>query len=139
MLSLLSMDYITPKGWSKDTPYSPAVKVGNMIFVAGQTGTDEQGRTVGNGDARAQARQIFTKIKTILKAAGAGLEDVTQLTVFFTDMRDIDAVREVRKEFFKSHKPASASIGITSLAKPEYKLEVQAIAVKEDKPKRRAK
>lgn len=131
------MESITPKGWSKETPYSQALKAGNLIFVAGQTSTDEQGKTVGKDDVKVQARQVFNRIKTILGTAGAGMEDITQMTVFFTDMHDIDAVREVRKEFFKDHKPASASIGVSSLAKPEYKIEVQVIAVKEDKRPRR--
>jgi enamine deaminase RidA (YjgF/YER057c/UK114 family) len=70
--------------WEEQVGYSRAVRIGNVIEVAGTTAVDDQGATVGPGDAGAQTRFIIAKIERALKAAGASLDDVIRTRMFVT-------------------------------------------------------
>src|SRR5688500_2289456 len=72
--------------WERKFGYSRAVRVGNVIAVAGTTAVDENGSVVGAGDPGAQARFIFQKIGRALAEAGASLEDVVRVRTFVTDI-----------------------------------------------------
>jgi enamine deaminase RidA (YjgF/YER057c/UK114 family) len=72
--------------WEKKFGYSRAVRVGNLVFVAGTTAVDEHGTVIGPGDPGAQARFIFQKIGRALAEAGATLEDVVRVRTFITDI-----------------------------------------------------
>lgn len=125
------MKYVRPRGWKEPAIYSQGITVGNMIFLAGQTSTDEEGRTIGIGDMKVQAKQVFERIKKLLKEAGAEMKDVVKLNTYVTDVRSYDAVREIRAQYFKGHKPTSTLIEVKGLAKPEYLIEIETVAVKE--------
>ncbi len=108
--------------------YSHGVRVGNMLFLAGQTGVDRgSGKPAGNFEA--QTRRAFEKIKIILEAAGGSLDDLVTMTVFITDPRYGDDFVRLRGEILKRDFPASALISISHLALPEALLEIQSIAV----------
>lgn len=105
--------------------YSRAVKVGNLVFVAGTTSGG-----VGGADAAAQAREIFTRIESALEQAGATLGDVVRTRVFLTNIeRDFDAVGAVHGEVFGEIRPACAFIGTSGLVAPDLLLEVEVDAV----------
>jgi len=108
--------------------FTTAWKVGNTIYVAGQTASEDQG-VVGPGDIRVQARTAFERIRTILEAAGASMKDVVKTTVYVTDMRYRDAFGEVRQEFWPSDPPASTLVQIAGLATPGALIEIDVIAV----------
>ncbi len=111
-----------------DFHFSPAAKVGEMIWVSGQVGTDPSG-TPGRG-AEDQARLAFANLQTVLEAAGASLADVVDLMTFHTHFhRDIGAFVKVKDELIASDFPAWTAIGVTELARPEYLVEIRAIAV----------
>ncbi|MBI2916938.1 MAG: RidA family protein [Chloroflexi bacterium] len=114
---------------SRPAVYSQAIRAGNILFIAGQTAVDAQGKPVGVGDPAAQARQVFDNITALLEAAGATWENVVKITSYLTDMRYSDAVREVRMRFLKEPFPASTSVQVVALARPQYLLEVEATAV----------
>jgi enamine deaminase RidA (YjgF/YER057c/UK114 family) len=122
-------EVIQPANLPKPEPYSLGYKVGNMLWVAGQTAVGEDGKVVGPGDPRAQAECIYRRIGMILKEAGASPQDVTMIRTYTTDMRYQPMVREVRAAFFNGHKPASTSVQVVALAQPEYLLEVEVFAV----------
>ncbi|MBI2183356.1 MAG: RidA family protein [Thaumarchaeota archaeon] len=124
------MKFIRPKGWAEPAIYSQGISAGNLIFLAGQTSTDEKGRPVGVGDMKAQAEQVFKRIKKLLEEAGAGMEDVVKLTTYVTDVQRYEAVRDVRARYFKGHKPTSTMVEVKGLANPEYLLEIEVVAVK---------
>jgi reactive intermediate/imine deaminase len=107
--------------------YSHGVRVGNLLFLAGQTGTDANGQMVA-GDFAAQARQTFANIQTVLEAAGGTLDNLVTMTVFITDMRYGDEFTRLRGEILKRDFPASALIGVSQLAPPNGLIEIQAIA-----------
>jgi enamine deaminase RidA (YjgF/YER057c/UK114 family) len=119
---------------NKALGYSQAVRAGNLLFVSGQVAIDEQGRTVGIGDAHAQVRRALANLRTVLEAGGADLGSVAMLTTYATSLGMLTALREVRREVFGpiGHFPASTFVVITSLAKPEYLVEIEAVAVVKD-------
>jgi reactive intermediate/imine deaminase len=103
------------------------VTTGRLLFVAGQVALDQDGNLVGEGDAAAQARQVLTNLKTVVEEAGGRMEDVARTTLYLTRLEDRGPVAEVRKEFFPSPAPANTLLVVSSLAAPEYLVEIDAI------------
>jgi len=117
---------IHPLPW----PYSHGVKVGTILFVAGQVALDEQLRIVGPGDAEAQARQTWQNIKTVVEAAGGKISDVVRVTTYVADLGDIDAIHKVRREFFPDGDfPTATVVQAARLGLPGLLLETEAIAI----------
>ena len=114
---------------NKPVGFSPAARVGNQIFVAGQVANDENGVLVGVGDARAQTEQCFKNVEAALQAAGAGWDDVTKITCFLVNADDYAAYAEVRNGIFSENGPASSTVIVTALVRPEMLVEVEAYAV----------
>jgi 2-iminobutanoate/2-iminopropanoate deaminase len=108
--------------------YSHGVRVGQTLYLAGQTGTDAQPEP-GVGRFEAQTRRAFERMRTILDAAGGTLEHLVTMTVFITDIRYGDEFVRLRGEILQRDFPASALIGVSQLANPEALVEIQAIAV----------
>ena len=115
--------------WYQPYAISLGMQVGNLVFVSGQAAVDEHGDTVGGADFDAQARQAFANLATVLHRAGSGLEHVVKVTIFVTDMAVIDQVITLRREFFTAPYPADTIAQVTSLARPEWQIEIEAIAV----------
>jgi 2-iminobutanoate/2-iminopropanoate deaminase len=109
--------------------YTDAVRAGNLLFVSGCVSTDESGQVVGVGDVVAQARQVFSIIDRILKAAGATAADVVKVTVFLTNIDDRPLINPVRQEFFGAARPASTLVEVSRLVHPDFLIEVEAVAV----------
>src|SRR5215467_1524217 len=117
---------IHPLPW----PYSHGVKVGATLFIAGQVALDEELRIVGPGDAEAQARQTWQNIKTVVEAAGGKISDVVRVTTYVADLADIDAIHEVRREFFPDGDfPTATVVQAARLGLPGLLLETEAIAI----------
>jgi 2-iminobutanoate/2-iminopropanoate deaminase len=107
--------------------YSHAVRAGNLLFLAGQTGTDvEAGAEAGRLER--QTRRVFARMQTILEAAGGSLANLVTMTVFITDIRYGDEFVRLRGEILQRDFPASALIGVSHLANPEALIEIQAVA-----------
>ncbi|MGK5732136.1 RidA family protein [Streptomyces sp. URMC 124] len=121
----------TPDKVAPATGYTHVVTgTGRLVAVSGQVAHDEHGRTVGAGDAEAQARQVFLNLRRCLAAAGAGFDDVVKLTYFVTDIADLPAVRAARDAFLDpSRLPASSAVQVAALFRPDLLLEVEALAV----------
>lgn len=109
--------------------YSNCVKVrsGATIYVAGQLGVDSSGKLVGLGAAE-QTEQALKNIGSILAANGATMRDIAKVTVYVTDINDLDVIAPVRMKHFPDHGPASAIIEISRLALSDAKVEIDAIA-----------
>jgi reactive intermediate/imine deaminase len=108
--------WVTPYG-KPTRPFSPAVKIGNLLFLAGQIGTsaDAKGGVVSGG-IQAETRQTMLNIKDVLDKSGSSLERVVKCTVFMADMREWDAMNEVYATFFPRNKPARSALGANGLA-----------------------
>lgn len=116
--------------YSKNASFSQGVMVGETIYVAGQAALDADGKVVGVGDMKAQARQTFANIAAVLKEAGATLDDIVKITTYITDMSRYADYSAVRKEMFTNNLPASATVASPVLVFPELLIEIEAIAVK---------
>lgn len=115
--------------WEDIVGYSRAVKMGNLVFVAGTTAVDENNQVVGHGDPYAQTRFIFQKIEKALAQAGASLDDVVRTRMFVTDIRQWDQIGRAHGEFFRDIKPAATMVEVTALISPDLLVEIEVTAV----------
>ncbi len=120
-----------PEGVAPAAQYSHVVLgSGRFVAVSGQVALDPQGGLVGEGDAAAQARQVFENLRRCLAAAGAGFDDVVKLTYFVTDMAHMPAVRAARAEHIPDDRlPAASAVRVAGLVRPELLMEIEALAV----------
>ncbi len=119
-------------GWAWDDrlPLAQAKQVGNTIYVSGQVAYNANRTLVGEGDMKAQTRQVFENIKAVLAAAGAGLDNIIKINTYITDQSKFMDMLTVRTEIFGANSPASTAVVVAGLAFPGLLIEVEAIAVK---------
>ncbi|HUQ92637.1 MAG TPA: RidA family protein [Bryobacteraceae bacterium] len=110
-------------------PYSPAVRAGDFIFVAGQGPIDPQTNEFSYGDIQHETRLTLGNIRRILEAAGATPADVVKCAVFLKDPHDFDSMNKVYAEFFGDAKPARTTVG-AQFANDHMKVEIDCIAYK---------
>lgn len=120
---------INPVGMTQPTAYNHVVRAGNLLFIAGQVAVDVYGRLVGAGDMEAQLRQVLQNLRTVLASQGADFANVVKINVFTVDADAVIAASAVRQEFFGGNPPASTLVQIERLARPEFLVEIEAIAV----------
>jgi len=102
---------------------------GRVLHISGQVSTDADWNVVGAGDMVAQTRQILTNIRTILASAGGTMDDIVSVIVYVTDMDPLMEVHRVREEFFSKPYPASTLVQVEALVRPDYLIEISAVAV----------
>lgn len=120
--------------WEDIVGYSRAVKVGNIIEVAGTTAVDERGEIVGLNNPYEQTKYILAKIESALIEAGASMKDVVRTRMFVTDISKWEEIGKAHGEFFKEIKPAASMIEVKGLINPELLVEIEITAViSEDK------
>jgi enamine deaminase RidA (YjgF/YER057c/UK114 family) len=107
------------------------VRAGDTVYVSGQVAIDRHGTIVGKGDALAQAEQVFQNLKLALASEGANFTNLVKITTYVVGMEHVAAVREVRARHLTSDFPASTLVVAVGLARPEFLVEVEAIAVVE--------
>ncbi len=122
--------HLRPAGSPPVSGYSHAVSfTGPMVVISGQIPLDADGHLVGPEDPPAQIRQVFRNLQSALAAAGASMTDVVKLTVFLTDLSDLNDFRAVRDEFVDvARPPASTLVQVSSLVDPAWRVEVEALA-----------
>jgi enamine deaminase RidA (YjgF/YER057c/UK114 family) len=131
----VTLRLINPEGLPAPPTYSHVVVATGtqMVFIAGQEPEDAQGNLVGPGDLAAQAHQVFTNLGRALDAAGAHPGQVAKITIYVVHHRPeyLPVIEQARARLFGDHKPADTVVGVETLARPEYLIEVDAIAVTE--------
>ena len=115
--------------WEEIVGYSRAVRIGNIIEVAGTTAVDENGQVVGPGDPAEQTRYILTKIERALTSAGASLRDVVRTRMFVTNIADWEQIGEMHGLYFKDIKPAATMVEVQALINPELLVEIEVTAI----------
>ena len=115
--------------WEDIIGYSRAVKIGNVIEVAGTTALDEEGNIVGPDDPYIQTRYIIAKIEKALNSAGASRTDVVRTRVFTTDISRWEEIGRAHGEFFREIKPASTMVEVSALINPEMLVEIEVTAI----------
>jgi 2-iminobutanoate/2-iminopropanoate deaminase len=124
------IERITPPGVPVPRgPYTPAVRAGDFIFVAGQGPIDPDTNQMSYGDIRHETRLVLNNIKRILEGCGASMEDVVKCSVFLVDGRDFAAMNEIYAEFFGNAKPARTTVE-AKFVSPPMKIEIDCIAYK---------
>src|SRR5216683_2867372 len=121
-----------PPTLSKPTGYTHVVEVtgpAKTAYISGQIALDKDGTVVGAGDMKAQAEQVFKNLQAALETAGATFSDVVKMNTYITDMDKAPVVREVRARYFGETAPASTLVQVVHLARPEFLLEIEVIAI----------
>jgi len=109
-------------------PYSPAVKAGECVYVAGQISVDHISGKVVQGDIQVETRQVLTNIKNILEGCGASMSQVVRCGVYLIDAADFQPMNQVYAEFFGDAKPARTTIIVAALPRAGMKVEIDVIA-----------
>ena len=118
-----------------DNDLCQVVRAGNTIFLRGQVGTDFEGKLIGLGNPEAQTEQAMKNIKQLLEEAGSCLDHICKITIYLTDKSIREVVYRTVGKWLKGVFPVSTGVVVAGLAKPEWLLEVDVIAVipEEDK------
>lgn len=125
---LMKREVIIPAtGLLPHRPYSPAIRVDDLLFVSGHTGSDPVSREIPEGIA-AQTELALRNIRAVLDAAGASMADIAKLTVFMTDLdADFQGMNAVFRRTFPESPPARSTVGVAQLARPGLKIEIEAV------------
>ena len=111
------------------------VRAGNMVFLRGQVGTDLEGNLIGLGDPEAQAEQAMRNVKQLLEEAGSCLDHTCKITIYLTDRGYREPVYRVVGKWLKGVFPVSTGVVVSGLAKPEWLMEIDVIAVMPEEDK----
>tara|TARA_A100001015_G_C15028776_1_gene731962 strand:- start:2982 stop:3362 length:381 start_codon:yes stop_codon:yes gene_type:complete len=107
-------------------PYSPAVKVGDLLFISGQIPLNSNGELI-SADFEAETRQVLKNILALLEAANCGFSDIIKINIFTTDLSKFDLINQVYSEFVSEPFPARAAVEVSALPKGA-RIEMEAIA-----------
>jgi enamine deaminase RidA (YjgF/YER057c/UK114 family) len=115
--------------WPKSFTFSPAVRVGSLVFLSGSTATDDKGRIVGVGDIAEQTRQIFRKFAVILESVGGSIDNIVETTDYVLSLDDYAKTADVRREIFKGPPwPAATGVVVSGLVRKDALIEIKGIA-----------
>lgn len=115
--------------WERRYGYSRAIRVGNVVYVAGTTAVDAAGNVIGEGDPYRQARYVYEKIATALREAGASLTDVVRVRTFVTDITRWTEVARAQGEVFDAIRPAATLVQVVGLVDPRLLVEIEVDAI----------
>lgn len=109
-------------------PYSPALKVGNLLFLSGSIPLDPVSGQLVAGGIVEQTTQVMENIKSLLEAAGAGFEQVARTTVFMVDLGEFAQMNEIYAKYFTAPYPARSTVQVVKLPR-DVRVEIDVIAV----------
>jgi len=114
---------------SLDNDLCQVVRAGNMLFLRGQVGTDFDGNLVGLGAPEAQTDQAMQNVKQLLEEAGSCLDHICKITIYLVDRGYREPVYRTVGKWLKGVFPVSTGVVVAGLAKPEWLMEIDVIAV----------
>lgn len=123
---------INPTTIHRPTGYTHIAEVnsGRMVFISGQVALDVNGNIVGVGDFHEQAVQVFENLKAALESVGADFSHVVKFTYYIVEKNALPMVREVRNQYINvDTPPASTAVYVSELARADFLLEIEAVAV----------
>ncbi|TQE99320.1 MAG: RidA family protein [Spiribacter salinus] len=112
-----------------DNDLSMVVRAGNTVYLRGQTATDLEGNIVGIGDPISQTENAMRCARILLEEAGSGLADICKITVYITDRAYREPVYQEIGRWLKGVYPVSTGLIVEGLARPEYLMEIDVVAV----------
>ena len=129
----MKQQLVSPKLAQPNGHFSHATMIearGRLVFISGMTARAADGVTItGVGDIEAQTRQVCENLKAACEAAGGTLEDICRVDVYVRNIEHFEIIHKVRREYFKNPVPASTMVEVSKMVKPEYLIEISAIAV----------
>ena len=134
MFKETNKEIFNPPTLMKPVGYSHVAKItsGTLVYIAGQVSADVSGQLVGEGNFEAQVEQVFKNVKAAIEAAGGSMADLVKMNVYVVAEVGADAVpkfRAVRQRYVNVEKPpASTFVTVTRLARPEWLIEIEAVA-----------
>lgn len=132
MSRLFNVELMSPESLHKPVGYSHLARIngGSLVFIAGQVALDASGNLVGKDDFRAQAQQVFENLKAAVEAAGGSFSDIVKLNVYVADSSKLPEYRQVRDSYIDvKNPPASTAIQVAALFRPDFLIEIEAVAV----------
>ena len=108
-------------------PYSPALKIGNLVFASGQIPIDPTIGEIIEGDIETQTKQSLQNLKAVLKPYSIDFSNIVKVTIFLKDMNNFPRVNEIYGQYFDSQFPARSCIEVSRLPK-DAQIEIEAIA-----------
>jgi 2-iminobutanoate/2-iminopropanoate deaminase len=108
--------------------YTDGVEADGFLYVSGMLPVDADGELVGAGNPVRQTEQVLDNVAAVLRAAGAGFEDVVRVGVFLRDIADRERINSVRRRYFGDARPASTLVEVSALAVPGALVEIEAVA-----------
>ncbi|MET0482551.1 MAG: RidA family protein [Aestuariivirgaceae bacterium] len=126
----MAVSYDPKKLWQPFGPFAMAVVQGDgrIVHLKGQVPLDEHGELVGEGDMRAQLRQVLENLKVVLDEAGGGLSDIISLIQYTTDIKAFIAAGDIRRTYFSKPYPVTSTVQVSALYRPEVLVEIAGIA-----------
>jgi enamine deaminase RidA (YjgF/YER057c/UK114 family) len=126
--------FLNPNALSQPAGYSHVVvtQPGKLVYISGQVALNATGEVVGKANLRVQTTQVMQNLKTALAAAGATPSDIIKVNYYVVNLKPdlLPIIREVRSKYFSAeHPPASTLAGVTALAREEFLIEIEAVAV----------
>ncbi|MFC1956522.1 RidA family protein [Chloroflexota bacterium] len=126
----MPIQHINPSTIAPPKGYSHVVKDGSTVYVSGQVARDKDGKTVGVGDAKSQTEQVFKNLEAALAAAGGNLSHIVKTNTFMIHREDIPVYRETKAKYLPGDdSPVSTLVLCSGLADPNFRIEIEAIAV----------
>jgi 2-iminobutanoate/2-iminopropanoate deaminase len=104
-------------------------RVGDLLFISGQTAIDDDGKLIGVGDFDTQAKKTFENLEKVLKAGGSSFKNVVKVTILLRDMANFEKIVELRGRYFCEPYPADTIMEVSSLFSKDALIEIEAIAV----------
>src|SRR6266702_7698653 len=133
----MAITLINPSALARPRGFSHGILVtgGRLLFLAGQTASDAEGRIVAPGDLVAQYEQVLRNIKVVVEAAGGKMQDIVKINIFIRDRDDylahLKPLGQVHKSFFGAYYPAAALFEVSRFFQDEALIEIEGMAVLE--------
>jgi 2-iminobutanoate/2-iminopropanoate deaminase len=124
---------ITPKTLHRPFGYAHAIQIDNTIYISGQIPLDQEMNVVGKNDIAAQTERVYENLRKVIEEAGGSMSSIVMLNIYCTDLEAYDKkTRHLRKKYFGDYYPATTAIEVKRLYRPDFMIEVEAIAVLDD-------
>ena len=117
------------RAWSERYTYVPALRVGDIVWISGTTGTGDDNTITAPDDIAEQTRQIFRKFERLLNELGGTCDDIVATTDYFVTHENYRGTAAVRREFFKTARPTSTGVLVSGLIREHALIEISAVAV----------
>ena len=120
---------IAPNDLHRPFGYAHAIQIEKTLFISGQVPLDMELKSIGEGDIAAQTEQVYANMEKVLKSAGGSMRNIVMLKIYCTDLDAYDKhTRPIRKKYFGDYYPATTAVEVRRLYRPEYMIEIEAIA-----------